>query len=89
MKKNTVLGTVIVMCGLFASSVLGYECDVTPSDEDLVMNYAIEEHGEGNYDVVIFDDTDDEYISYMVYEDGNPHWTGTIKRSYAINCFNK
>ena len=88
-EKIKVLGLFIALCGLFMSAMLGYECDVTPSDAELVMMYTIDEHGNGNYDVAICEGTNQEYINYLVYEDGKLHWSGTISRNYAMNRYAK
>lgn len=91
MKKIKLLVMVLIATAGIAGYVIGVVSTIskTSSDEAIVMEYIIDEHGDGNYEVDIYHDTDDGYINYIVYEDGESRWIGYIDRAYYTNLYTK
>ena len=56
------------------------ETIIMPTDEDLVKMIAIENLGEGEYEILITEDEGDGYIDYFVYEDGDVVMCGYTNR---------
>ena len=81
MKKSMLLALVFttVLGGVLGCS--NVEKTNGLSDKEIVTAYAVDEYGEGNYDVVIYENTDDEYINYSIKSD-DIHKTGFMLREY-------
>lgn len=61
------------------------EKSTVPTDEDLVRLLVIEEHGEGEYEIVITEDQGDGYIDYFVFdEEGNSVMNGWVHRDVML-----
>ena len=64
------LGGVTAGIGFMAGRKTAVEDTVTePTDMELVRQMIFEEHGEGDYEIVIMDDQGDGYIDYFVFDE--------------------
>ena len=68
-----VIGLCLVMLGLGVNLLLGYANDVDVSDYEIAMMHATEVYGEDDYELIVLDDTDDEYIHYEIRKGGVRH----------------
>jgi len=83
MKKLCVLmGLALVICGWIGLAMLNNNEVV--SDEDIAMSYIINEYGEDDYELVMYEEEDDEYIKFAVFKDGKPFRTCSILRDYYL-----
>ena len=89
MIKNLLLTLVLVLSlggmAVHNSNTMNSEAETIYTDEEIAMSYAINEiECADNCSVEIIDDTDDEYIRFMVYENETPVRYASIRRSYGI-----
>lgn len=88
MKKTTFVKAIIITLALVAGYI-GYEVaqdHKTVTDEEIVEAYIIGEHGDGNYEIDIYD-KDDEFVYYMVYEDGDCKWCCSTNIDYMTRLY--
>lgn len=87
-KIYVVLGILLVMAGLLVNSMFGYDTDVQASDTDIAMMHATKVHGDRyeNINVIICDDTNDEYIHYECYINDEYLDDYQIYRVHAYDC---
>ena len=83
--KMVLLGLVLMVTGLMVNLFMGYD-EVEVSDYDIAMMHVEKVYGEGNYDVIICEDTDDDYIHYECYEDENLRYDTYIYRDASYDC---
>ena len=63
-KIYVVIGLCLVVLGLFGIYLLGYDNDTDVTDYEIAMMHASKVYGGDDYEIVILDETDDEYIHY-------------------------
>ena len=84
MKKLIVL---VIMMSVF--SIVGCsktEESVKPSDMELATEYMNHEFGEDNYDVNIYESTDD-HMKFIAYNDGKAYQGVYVNRTYAERIY--
>lgn len=85
------LGGVTAGIGFMAGRKTAVEDTVTePTDMELVRQMIFEEHGEGDYEIVIMEDQGDGYIDYFVFdENGESVTCGWTNREVRLQHWNE
>lgn len=83
-KIYVLIGLCLVITGLCGIYFIGRD-DVAASDYEIAMMHATKVYGEDDYDVVILDDTDDEYIHYECRK-GYLRYDVKLDRDIAYDC---
>ena len=88
-KISVLIGILLVATMLLVNHFMGYDNEIVASDYDIAMMHASEVYKEKNYeniDVIICEDTDDEFIHYECYNDSKLVDDIRIYRDVAYDC---
>ena len=88
MRKLSLLGLMIATVVCMTACGGTKETKEEPSIVDLHM-YVTEEYGEGNYEIELFPEHKEGYITYMVYKDGEAYGYCTTHKGYLLSRVRK